>query len=311
MPATFILTDESVNCYGYRVLTSGAELDRFRQNPVMLYSHDNHLLPIGTWQNLRVEGTRLLADAAFDLDDPFAAEVARKVEAGILRCCSIGFDIIEVSDDQSLLLPGQTQGTVTRWQLLECSLCAIGANPAAMKLVAGQHITLSYLNNQTNQTTPTNQNNQSNNNQNQTTMPNQENQELTQMRQELATLRQQNQTLAQERDQLRQAAQQARDGEINHLLSAAIADGRLSEAERPHWDKLLHADHDSATAALAALTPRSSLSRQLRENGSHSEFAGKSWNDLDRAGRLAAFKEQDPEAFRQLYRQTFGTDYVG
>lgn len=314
---TFVLSDQGLNSQGFRVLTSGADLQQFQKNPVMLYCHDGRMLPIGTWQNIRTEGDRLLADAVFDLDDPFAAQVARKVEKGIIRCCSIGLDIIEVSTDPNHMLPGQPLPTVTRWRLMECSICAIGANPAAMKLQAGQHMTLSYqsnLNNQNNlsiQSNQNTQNNQSNNPQNQNTMPNTENQELAQARQELADLRQQNQTLTQERDTLRQAAQQARDGEISQLLSAAVADGRITETARPHWDTLMHADLDSGKAALASLAPRASLSQTLKENGGKSEFAGKSWNELDRAGLLAAYKEQDPEGFRTLYRQTFGAEYVG
>lgn len=310
MTITFVLSDQGLNSQGFRVLTSGADLQQFQKNPVMLYCHDGRMLPIGTWQNIRTEGDRLLADAVFDLDDPFAAQVARKVEKGIIRCCSIGFDIIEVSTDQALLLPGQALPTVTRWRLMECSICAIGANPAAMKLQAGQHMTLSRE--LTNQNTLNNPNSQTTINPNLNNMvENTENQELAQARQELADLRQQNQTLTQERDTLRQAAQQARDGEISQLLSAAVADGRITETARPHWDTLMHADLDSGKAALASLAPRASLSQTLKENGGKSEFAGKSWNELDRAGRLSAYKEQDPEGFRTLYRQTFGAEYVG
>ena len=311
---TFILSDESLNSYGYRVLTTGIELDQFRRNPLMLYLHDDQRMPIGHWDNIRTDGDRLLADAVFDTGDPFAAEVARKVEAGIIRCCSIGFDIIEVSEDPALLLPGQQLPTVSRSRLVECSICPLGANPGALKLKAGGRMTLSYQSNLSNQSTLSPLNNQTNPiiNQNPNIMPQaeQNNQEMAQMRQELADLRQQNQTLAAERDTLRQAAQQARDNEISGLLSAAVADGRITEAAHPHWDRLMHADLDSGKAALAALTPRASLSQQLREQGK-SEFAGKSWNELDRAGRLAAYREQDPDGFRQLYRQTFGADYVG
>ena len=52
---TFVLTDESVNSYGYRVLTSGIKMEQFLKNPVMLYSHDNNRMPIGTWENVRPE----------------------------------------------------------------------------------------------------------------------------------------------------------------------------------------------------------------------------------------------------------------
>ncbi len=35
----FILSDESVNCYGLRFLTAGIDIKDFVKNPVMLYMH--------------------------------------------------------------------------------------------------------------------------------------------------------------------------------------------------------------------------------------------------------------------------------
>lgn len=45
------------------MLTSGADLSVFKNNPVMLLNHDDWDLPIGRWENIRVEGTQILADA--------------------------------------------------------------------------------------------------------------------------------------------------------------------------------------------------------------------------------------------------------
>ena len=134
---TFVLTDESVNGYGYRVLTSGIGREQFLKNPVMLYSHEYGLLPIGTWENVREKDGQLLATAKFDEGDPFAQEVARKVDEGILKCCSIGFNILGIDESDDLKLPGQIGPTVTKAELLECSICAIGANRNAMRLSEG------------------------------------------------------------------------------------------------------------------------------------------------------------------------------
>ena len=59
---TFILHDETVNTQGFRMLTSGADLSVFKNNPVMLLNHDDWDLPIGRWENIRVEGTQILAE---------------------------------------------------------------------------------------------------------------------------------------------------------------------------------------------------------------------------------------------------------
>lgn len=87
---TFILHDETVNTQGFRMLTSGADLSVFKNNPVMLLNHDDWDLPIGRWENIRVEGTQILADAVFDEDDERAVAVMGKVERGFLKAASIG-----------------------------------------------------------------------------------------------------------------------------------------------------------------------------------------------------------------------------
>ena len=138
---TFVLSDESLNSYGFRVLTGGIILDNFLKNPVMLWNHtrtysdrDNAMLPIGRWNNVRVEEGRLLADAEFDMDDPFAAKIARKVEKGIINMCSIGIVVVEDSEDPEYLVKGQTRRTVTKCRLREVSVVDIGANANAVVL---------------------------------------------------------------------------------------------------------------------------------------------------------------------------------
>lgn len=138
---TFVLSDESVNSYGFRVLTGGIALEAFRKNPVMLWNHtrswtdsDNAMLPIGRWNDVRVEDGKLLADAEFDMDDPFAAKIARKVEKGIINMCSIGIVVVEDSNDPELLVKGQTRRTVTKCRLREVSVVDIGANANAVVL---------------------------------------------------------------------------------------------------------------------------------------------------------------------------------
>ena len=37
---TFVISDESVNSYGYIVKTDGIDITAFERNPVMLYMHE-------------------------------------------------------------------------------------------------------------------------------------------------------------------------------------------------------------------------------------------------------------------------------
>ena len=99
---TFVLHDESVNTYGFYMLTAGCDLEAFRRNPIMLLNHDDWAAPIGKWANVRIEGDRILADAVFDMGDPRAAEIARKVKEGFLSACSVGAWVTET--DSNILM---------------------------------------------------------------------------------------------------------------------------------------------------------------------------------------------------------------
>jgi HK97 family phage prohead protease len=99
MDKTFILSDSSViNSYGFKVDLKGLNTDRFKDNPVMLFEHDGRNV-IGRWNNLRVDGGKLMAEAEFDTDDTLGKEVSRKVEKGFLKGCSAGFLINKVVEE--------------------------------------------------------------------------------------------------------------------------------------------------------------------------------------------------------------------
>ncbi len=133
-----IITTSGRNSYGSRVLTSGGDWRQYERNPVLLFMHnrafDRENLPIGRMENLRIEGDRLIGTPVFDLKDEFAKKVADKWENGFLRMLSAGIEILETSSDASVMLPGQTRPTITKWKLIEVSVVDIGSNDEALRL---------------------------------------------------------------------------------------------------------------------------------------------------------------------------------
>lgn len=63
-------------------------------------------------------------------------------------------------------------------------------------------------------------------------------------------------TLTTERDQLRVQFENERKAHVGSLLGAAVADGRITEAERPTWEQRLGANFANESEALAKLTPK-------------------------------------------------------
>ena len=129
---TFTLYDDHYATNdGMRVLLNGLSLRAFIQNPVMLYMHNRGgnnptgSEVIGKWENIRLVGKRLLADAVFDANDQLAQKIASKVTRGFLSGASIGILIKETSQQVTDKIQHQTGATITKSVLLEASIVDI------------------------------------------------------------------------------------------------------------------------------------------------------------------------------------------
>lgn len=131
-----LITDESLNRYGFRLLTKGAKVDNYLKNPVLLWDHNEQQLPIGRLDDLRIEGSSITAVPVFDEKDEFALKIKNKWEGGYLFACSVHFKPTGLSDAPDVVLPGQTDMTVTDWELLEVSMVSVPGNQNAVKLSA-------------------------------------------------------------------------------------------------------------------------------------------------------------------------------
>lgn len=124
-PIRFVAATEGIKRDGIDLRMAGAELDRFRSNPVILFGHNawgRQNLPIGRAENVEVEGGALKMDVVFDKDDDFALTVERKIRSGFLNAVSIGFDV------RAWEKPGQSMwngGVATKWELFETSVVPV------------------------------------------------------------------------------------------------------------------------------------------------------------------------------------------
>lgn len=136
----FIVNTESVNSYGYRVLTDGIDTEQYMRNPVVLYGHNRRSFDpkgdevIGKVVKLRKEESKLIATVEFDEKDEFAQKIAGKVERGFIRMASLYAEVIEASSAEEYLLPNQKYETVTKCKMVELSIVDIGGNDDALRL---------------------------------------------------------------------------------------------------------------------------------------------------------------------------------
>ena len=127
------LSDSSLNSYGTRLITRGGDISQYEKNPVLLYMHQRGTV-IGYIKDIRIEGDEITGEPVFDEATELSKQIKTQFEKGSIRMCSIGVDILELSDDPALLLPGQTCPTITKWRLFEVSMVDIGANDNAIVL---------------------------------------------------------------------------------------------------------------------------------------------------------------------------------
>ena len=162
----FQVSDESVNDYGFRILTAGGDLSFFLKNPVALKNHDCDDLNIGKWADLKTEGTVIKANYLPLEGDKDVDKLVLRLEDGTMGA-SIGFEVLETSRDPKLMLAGQKLPTVTKWILREISILNLGSNRNAVQLYSneGKRIDMKSIQTLSSALTPTNKlsNNQNSN----------------------------------------------------------------------------------------------------------------------------------------------------
>ena len=140
---SFIFNDETIiNSYGFMVLNAGGRFDRFKENPVMLHLHDQEKLT-GKWTNLRVDGSKLIADPVYDDADAFAKEVKGKVDRGFLKGASMG--ILPLSAELKDIPSKGLVPVLTEWELLEGSTVPVPSNSMSLRLYNKEGKVLSSL----------------------------------------------------------------------------------------------------------------------------------------------------------------------
>lgn len=105
--------------------------------------------------------------------------------------------------------------------------------------------------------------------------------------------------------------------ELEALLNTAVADGRITQEQKPTYLNLLKSDRANTEALLASLPKQNAGVKQFHSakqytqpNGSGTnKFQGKTWRELDKENLLAEYKKFDPEGFASLYKEEFGVDY--
>ena len=329
MAKRLIWTDEELNSYGFRVLTSGIDLTRFEKNPVMLFNHHrtlygkkDEILPIGIWKNYGAgEGGIMSGEPVFDKKDDFAAKIADKVEGGFLKACSIGIRIIEVSEAPEHLKPGQTRATVTKCELREVSIVDIPSNPNAAGIVLyddnDRVIELSderecpvrLIHKQTNHKPmkeialklglPENAGDA------------EVLSAITRLqeshKQEIAALQAAKEKAESEVKRLSEEKAAGEKAEASAQVEQAIKEGKIPADLKETYLKQFETDFANTRKILGSMPARQSLRGKIADGGESESLAKMSWDEIDRSGRLSELKEKYPDLYERKYKEMCST----
>lgn len=337
MKHTFILNDESVNRYGYRILNAGLDTSGYMKNPVVLVMHNTssygNWVPVGKTTNIYMEGNLLKVDMELDEEDEMAVKLHKKLSKGYLSAVSLNARDILWSDDPTLMLPGQLLPTLVASELLEISLVSIPGQRNAVRLTSADGVVVLASQEEVAKRLKEKMQSQklSTNDMKQiiTTIGSillsgapvvslaQEATEtevsaaVGQLGAKLLSIHTENgqlkTKLADLETQLLSLQKQATTDKATALVQGAIDAGKIAAAEKDSWVKLAIADHDAAAKALQGMSAYTPASQQINQPGKKQgkDILALSWDEADKGNHLAELKAKYPARYQEIFNQKF------
>ena len=301
------ISNETLNTYGTRVITEGLDISQFQRNPVLLYMHQRGMV-IGYVKDIRKDGGEVTGELEFDEASPESIRVKKQFEFGSLKMVSAGIDILELSEDPSLLVQGQTRPTITRSRLFEVSVVDIGSNDDA--LVLSKDGTRLELGKDGSNPLPLIGNKPH---------KQEQNMELPKLALELglpATATEQEvmakiaelKAARQEADALRQENETMAISAITQAVENGIAEKRIPADKKDHFIGLgKKIGLDELKSTLAAMSPSVKIGASLVRGGegAHKDGAYTRLGEVP-ADKLEAMRKDDRETYIKLFKAEYG-----
>lgn len=96
------------------------------------------------------------------------------------------------------------------------------------------------------------------------------------------------------------------------IIDQAISEGRITAEQKAHYVKLMAADRTTTEELLNSIKqmPKPRAASYINPDGTGSDsFTNKTWDELDKAGRLDDLKSQNKDLFAAKFKEKFGVDY--
>lgn len=316
----YVLSDNSVNVYGFRLLTEGYQLAEFQKNPIGYYMHERNNGVVLKWENVRIEGDKVLGTPVINLSNARGQQTLDEAESGFLNAASVGHIVVlEYSTEPDLMLEGQTGPTITKWYNKECSLVDIPGNGNALtQLYDADEKVINLADLTNNNLTPDSIMKKVTLNLSADLLKhlnladttdeagiNIAVANLSAKAAQADKLLEQNQKLTTERDtaktELADLKKTTTEKEVTDILDKALADKKINVAAQKELAKQFAGNPTALKDLVAAMPAYQSIADALGKGDKSKvkNLADKTWEELDKSGRLKDLKDNDPDLYQQ------------
>ena len=117
------------------------------------------------------------------------------------------------------------------------------------------------------------------------------------------------------------ALQQANDGyktqiaelqkkEVEDFLNKAVDDGKITKEQIPTMTALMNSDRKNTETLINSMKAKQTArAAAVFTPEDKAGFEGKTWDELDKEGRLAELKDKDITMFKAKFKEYYGTEY--
>lgn len=292
----FCLTDNSVNCYGYRLLTEGLELERF--NPAIGFlNHERDEGVAVRWEDFRREGDKLMAKPV--INETAFPGLAEQIENGFYRAASMGHIVaLEIDERDESKLPGQKGPTIRRWFPRECSIVDIPGNYNALAKLydEGDHVlhdlSDNFINNNKEQEMKVEE----------LGLPNLSAEstidDVKAVISDLMAKASRTESLEKEVNDLKTSIEK---GKISALLEAGLSAKKLTVQMKERLEQDYEGKADELKALIDAMPAQVSVASATSEIPER--YSGKSWQELWKAGLTEEMKRECPDLYERMYNE--------
>jgi hypothetical protein len=327
----FVLSDSSLNVYGYKLITEGCRLEEFLSNPIGYFEHkDKENGTLVRWEDVSIQDGVIVGKPVINMSHPRGIRTATEIEDGFLNAASVGGLAFLAYEMQEI--DGEDVIVITDWYFRECSLVSMPANENAVKQELKIELEVELSDN-TNVSMAQFVTNVKKDFQNQYMKKVNLTPALLEMLDlsaesladnieevisaKIGAIKTSNAELTAKVEaldkELTANKESALRAQVTAMLDKALDEQRITKATSENLAKTYATLPTELSALLSTMPKYESVSSKIDQATEKlaTELSAMDYDQLDKEGKLEALKATNPEIFKSKFKQKFGKEYRG